>query len=113
MKEKMEIKEGQRPGKPGGYSHVILDAKQVKKRKEAEERQAAYNSLTIEQKIAHAKKQRGESRRQLKRMMKSKNELKKVMVSPNPKPVESTEELPKKVSRYRKYRKVFPNSNPN
>lgn len=104
-KNKTEVKEGQKPGKPGGYSFAILGAKRERKRVAAETRQSAYDALTTDQKIIRAKKHRGESKQELARLLKIKETKPKVavVIPPTPEVVKSTE-APKKKA-YQKPRK--------
>ena len=64
------------PDKTGGhkgreqYTHAKADARKDLRREEAEDRQAAYDALSITAKIARAKSRRGESKRELLRLSK-------------------------------------------
>ena len=74
MKETSSTKKtastGMRVGKISGYTHKKADARKNKRRDEAEDRQAQYNELTVNEKIAHAKSHRGESKKQIARLIK-------------------------------------------
>jgi hypothetical protein len=50
------------------YSHVKADARKERRREEAEDRQAKYDSLSASAKIALVKSRRGESKRELARL---------------------------------------------
>jgi hypothetical protein len=63
MKE-LELKSNS-SDRPGGYSYAILDAKKRARRNDASERQAKYDSLTVNERIARAKTRRGESKKEL------------------------------------------------
>jgi len=56
--------------RPGGYSTAKMDAKQDRKRQEAEDRQSVYDGLSASAKIARVKSRRGESKRELARLTK-------------------------------------------
>jgi len=51
------------------YSHRIEDQNKDQRRKEAEVRNAAWNELTLEQKIRALAKRPGESRKQIKKLI--------------------------------------------
>ena len=55
---------------------ISKEIKQLRK-EEAEKRQAAHNKLTIEQKIAKAKSRRGNSKKELARLMEELNATRK------------------------------------
>lgn len=55
---------------------ISKEIKQLRK-EEAEQRQAAHNKLTIEQKIAKAKSRRGNSKKELARLMEELNATRK------------------------------------
>ena len=54
--------------KTNGYSFVVQRAKRNARRAEAEERFEYHQGLTVEQRIAKAKKRRGNSKRELARL---------------------------------------------
>lgn len=60
-----------RPVKVGGYSSATLHAKRRTRQREADDRQAAYESLTTNEKIDRMAGQRGLSSRQLRRLRKT------------------------------------------
>ena len=69
------------PIKNNGYTHAKADAKQNKKRHEADIRQERYDLLTIAQKIARAEARSGSSKRELERLL---NPKKKPAQAPTP-----------------------------
>lgn len=57
-------------GKTNGYNSAHLHAKRNRKRQEAEARQQEHDTLTLNEKIEKARSRRGESKRELARLMK-------------------------------------------
>lgn len=64
--------ETKKRGKTNGYSSAKLHAKRDQKRLEAEQRQAKYDKLSVNQKIVQAVKRRGLSKREVTRLNKLK-----------------------------------------
>lgn len=59
--------------KTAGYSNAVLHTKRDSKRIDAELRQAEWDELTLDQKIASLRIRRGDSVRQLVRLLKGKS----------------------------------------
>lgn len=57
-------------GKTNGYNSATLHAKRNRKRQEAESRQREHDTLTLNEKIEKARSRRGESKREIARLMK-------------------------------------------
>jgi hypothetical protein len=57
-------------GKTNGYNSAHLHAKHNRKRQEAADRQREHDSLTINEKIEKLRSRRGDSKRELARLMK-------------------------------------------
>ena len=85
--------------KVNGYSHKKADVRKDKRRQEAEERQAKYDLLTLDQKIQQAKT----NSREWKRLMTRKNRpAEKTAVIPHP---AASEPVVKKINKYRKVKR--------
>jgi len=67
MRETSETKtkSNVRPIKKGGYSHKKLDIRKKQRQHDADDRQMQYDALTTQEKIAHVKSHRGESKKQI------------------------------------------------
>lgn len=59
---------GKRGNKTNGYSSSFITAKRNWMRQHAEERQADYKSMTIQDRLTQAKGRRGESKREVARL---------------------------------------------
>lgn len=57
-------------GKTNGYNSAHLHAKRNRKRQEAEARKREHDTLTLNEKIDKARSRRGESKREIARLMK-------------------------------------------
>ena len=68
-KNNNETKTGNR-GKTNGYNSTTLHAKRNRKRQEAEARKREHDTLTLNEKIEKARSRRGESKREIARLMK-------------------------------------------
>jgi hypothetical protein len=60
-------------------AHTSTNAASVRKREEAKIRQAEYRALTLEQKIARAQSRRGESKRELTKLIAQRDALDKAL----------------------------------
>jgi hypothetical protein len=60
-------------------AHTSTNADSQRKREEAKIRQAEYSALTLEQKIARAQSRRGESKRELTKLISQRDALDKAL----------------------------------
>ena len=96
----MEIKPISGKIKVGGYSHKIQDAMKERRRREAEDRKFEHDSLSLTEKVAKIKSRRGNSKRELDRLL--------LQVGPAPAPVVATVKTksPVATEKVRKVRKA-------
>lgn len=87
-------------GKTNGYSSATLHAKRNRKRSEAEARKREHDTLTINEKIEKARSRRGESKREIARLMKLAEEAGVTVKPPTPAaPVEAKPKAAKKATK--------------
>lgn len=72
---------GSQHKKVNGYSSVTLHAKKDRKRAEAKDRQIKHDKLTLPQKLAKAKSNRGNSKREVSHLTNKMEEAKKAVKS--------------------------------
>lgn len=92
-----EIKSPKR-GKTNGYNSSHLHAKHKRKRMDAHDRQEDHDSLTINEKISKARSRRGESKRELARLMKLAEDS-GIVVTPPPVKAKAAKKAAKKVAK--------------
>lgn len=87
-------------GKTNGYNSAHLHAKRNRKRQEAEARQQEHDTLTINEKIDKARARRGESNREIARLMKLAEATGVTVKPPTPAaPVEAKPKAAKKATK--------------